>query len=128
VLAQDGEGQRAVKGGEALSPWITYPAALATVGGAALVLRLLAPLVGSTVPVSLFVLAVTLSAWLGGAGPGLLATVASLIVAHLFSLKPDAVLPITRASYAVRFALFALAGTAISVISEKKRRAAARAE
>jgi PAS domain S-box-containing protein len=122
-----GAGQRELKDGEGLSPWITYPAALVSVGGAAIILRLLAPWIGSTVPVSLFVLAVTLSAWLGGVGPGLLATAVSLIVAHLYSLKPDAVLPITRASYLVRFILFAVAGVAISVISEKRRRAAARA-
>jgi PAS domain S-box-containing protein len=92
------------------------------------VLRAVGPLVGNSVPMTLFVLAVTASAWIGGGGPGLLATLVSLVVAHLLSLKPDAVLPITPASYAVRLSLFALAGCAISVISEKRRRAAARAQ
>jgi PAS domain S-box-containing protein len=106
---------------------VTYPAALASVGGAVVVLRLLAPLIGNSVPVTVFVLAVTLSAWLGGIGPGLLATVVSLVVAQYLSLKPDSVLPVTRASYAVRLGLFGLVGTAISVISETRRRAGVRA-
>jgi PAS domain S-box-containing protein len=116
-----------VKAGAELPPWVTYPAALASVGGAVILLRLLAPFLGQGVPVTVFVLAVTLSAWLGGVGPGLLATAASLLVVHSLSLKPDTVLPITRSGYAVRLGLFALVGTAISVISETRRRAAARA-
>jgi PAS domain S-box-containing protein len=111
-----------------VSPWVTYPAAVASVGAAILVLRALQPLLGGSVPVTIFVLAVAASAWMGGMGPGLLATVASLVAVHLLSLKPDSVFAVTPSSYIVRLTLFALAGGAISMISETRRRATARAE
>jgi PAS domain S-box-containing protein len=73
------------------------------------------------------VLAITASAWIGGVGPGLLATLASIGVAHYFAIQPHDTLPVTPAGYAIRLALLGLAGIAISVISEKRRRAVAHA-
>jgi PAS domain S-box-containing protein len=88
---------------------------------------LLQPILGSDVPLTLFVLAVAASAWIGGAGAGLLATLGSVAAAHLLSVKPHAIVPITAAGYSLRLLLFAITGITISVISETRRRAAARA-
>jgi PAS domain S-box-containing protein len=68
------------------------------------------------------------SAWIGGVGPGLLATLASIVATHHLSIKPHDTLPITPSGYVICLALLALTGTAISVISEKRRRAAVRAQ
>jgi hypothetical protein len=103
--------------------WIAYLAAVAFVSVAALTLWLLQPVLGNSVPLTVFLAAVVASAWIGGAGPGLFATLASLIVAHALSLKPRATLAVTPAGYSVRMALFALAGGAISIVNEQRRRA-----
>ena len=95
--------------------------------GAVLAIWLLQPILGTDVPLTLFVLAVAASAWIGGVGPGLFATLASVVAAHVLSVKPHAVVPITAAGYSLRILLFAITGIAISVISETRRRAAARA-
>ncbi len=96
---------------------------MAFVALAALGLWLLQPILGNSVPLTVFLAAVMASAWIGGAGPGLLATLVSLIVAHALSLKPRATLPVTPAGYTVRMALFALAGCAISIVNEQRLRA-----
>jgi PAS domain S-box-containing protein len=92
-----------------------------------LVIWLLQPILGTDVPLTLFVLAVAASAWIGGVGPGLFATLASVVAAHFLSVKPHALIPITAAGYSLRLLLFAITGIAISVISETRHRAAARA-
>jgi len=92
-----------------------------------LVIWLLQPILGTDVPLTLFVLAVAASAWIGGVGPGLFATLASVVAAHFLSVKPHALVPITAVGYSLRLLLFALTGIAISVISETRHRAAARA-
>jgi PAS domain S-box-containing protein len=98
------------------------------VGAAAGIGWLLAPALGAGVPLMLFILAVTASAWLGGVGPGLLATLVSILAAQVLSLQPQNVVPITHLGHAIRIVLFGLAGISISVISETRRRAAARAD
>jgi PAS domain S-box-containing protein len=97
------------------------------VAAAVLVVWLLQPVLGTDVPFTLFVLAVAASAWVGGVGPGLFATLASVGAAHVLSVKPHAVLPITPAGYSLRLLLFALTGIAITAIIETRRRATARA-
>jgi PAS domain S-box-containing protein len=89
---------------------------------------LLQPILGTDVPLSLFVLAVAASAWIGGVGPGLFATLVSIAVAHVLSVRPHGNLPITHAGYGLRLALFAVVGCAVTFINEKRRRAALRAE
>ena len=108
-------------------PWRAYLAALAFVAGAGLVVWRLQPVLGTDVPLTLFVLAVAGSSWLGGVGPGLVATLLSLVAAEGLSLKPHAVVPITPTGDSLRLLLFAIAGIVISVINETRRRAATRA-
>ena len=98
------------------------------VAAAVLAWWLLRGWLGAQIPLTLFVLAVAGAAWIGGLGPGLLATLAALVVANAISLQPDETIPITAAGYSMRLALFAAAGIAVSVISENRRRATARAD
>src|SRR5207247_5878503 len=121
-----GGGRSALADGrqrELATSWIAYPAAVAFVALVTLGLWLLQPILGNSVPLTVFLVAIMASAWIGGAGPGLLATLVSLIVAHALSLKPRATVPVTPAGYAVRMALFALTGCAISILNERLRRA-----
>ncbi len=82
--------------------------------------NLLAPLVGQW-GFALFLLAVTVSAWHGGFGPGLLATALSAL-ASLYALP--AFLPSSTLTVAavVRLAVFLLVAVAISMLSEARRR------
>src|SRR5260221_1696383 len=101
---------------ERATSWTGYPAAVGFVALAALALWLSQPILGNSVPLTVFLVAVMASAWIGGAGPGLLATLVSLIVAHALFLAPRGPLPVTPVGQAVRIALFAPAGCAVSVL------------
>jgi PAS domain S-box-containing protein len=105
--------------------WARYALALALVGIAALALWSLGPLIGGDVPIILFVLPVAGAAWMGGVGPGLLATAVS--VAECVLLRPTAPIAIEPRAYWVRVVAFALVGLAISLVSEARRRALLRA-
>ncbi|HUG53860.1 MAG TPA: ATP-binding protein [Vicinamibacteria bacterium] len=112
----------------AIRPWLGYPIALAAVGAAGGLWWAMRPVLGSEFPLTFFVLAVAASAWIGGFGPGLLATLAALVAADVFSFSSSAALPITPAGHTIRLAIFAVAAVAISIASEKRRRAILRAE
>ena len=121
----DADGRPARTG---VSPWVGYPAALLFVAAATLARWLLLPLIGSGAPQTLFILAVAASAWVGGLGPGLLATLASLVVTNALAVQPNDSVAVTPAGYSVRLGLFALAGIALSILSELRRSAIRRAE
>ena len=102
--------------------------ALAAVAGAGLVCWRLQPVLGTEVPITVFALAVAAAVWLGGVGPGLFATLASVVVAHVLSVTADATMPITPVGHSLRLLIFALVGCAFTVLNEKRRRAATRAD
>jgi PAS domain S-box-containing protein len=95
------------------------------VGLAALAVSSLRPLTGGDIPIIVFVLPVGAAAWVGGFGPGLLATVLSL--AELVVLRPTSPVAMEPRSYWVRVAAFIVVGLAISLVSETRRRALLRA-
>jgi PAS domain S-box-containing protein len=109
--------------------WLRYAAAVGLVA-AAVTLRgwLLGNVLGAQVPFLPFVLPVALAAWLGGLGPGLLATVLGALTATYLFVEPVYSLRITGAPDAVRLGLFLVSGGVISVVCEQLRRAQARAE
>ena len=109
--------------------WRAYLAALAFVAGAGLVVWLLQPVLGTDVPLTLFVLAQALGK-LDDAVDHLQRAVErndALGAAHILSVKPHALVPITPVGYSLRLLLFAIVGIAITAINETRRRAAARA-
>src|SRR5687767_14188511 len=87
-----------------------YLVAVAAVGVATGLHWALHPHLNHDVRLTVFALAVVVAAWVGGAGPGLLATTLSVAAAMPLSLQPGAVVTITSASYLLRFVLFGILG------------------
>jgi PAS domain S-box-containing protein len=85
-----------------------YGLAVLLVGLALIIRLLLASLLGTRLPMLLFLPAVMLSAWFGGLGPGLLAIALSVLAGDLFLMNPaDAVVrPIPNRYW--RLGLFAI--------------------
>jgi len=102
------------------SLFLPYAIAVLTVA-LALLLTMLMPLIKEQTPSSLFLAAVTVSAWYGGLRFGLLATALSILILDYFLLYPIHVLSINLASFA-RLAAFALVALLISSISAVHRR------
>ncbi|HEV3168658.1 MAG TPA: DUF4118 domain-containing protein, partial [Isosphaeraceae bacterium] len=93
---------------------IAYCVAVLSVGTVLLLRLLLAPLVGLNFPLLLFLVAVVLSSWYGGFGPGLLATLLSALLGDYFLMGPDvADLGIMPGRF-TRLALFSLQGMILS--------------
>ena len=79
-------------------------------------------------PFSLFLAAVAVSAWYGGLGPGLLATILGGLCCATFFLPPFASPTIATITSAVRLVLFLLVAILISSLSATLREARHRAE
>lgn len=85
---------------------------------------ILSPLIGDRSPFGLFTLAVICSAWLGGLGPGLLATGLSILAGVVFFIAPNAL----TNQHLMLMVVFALNATLISIVCESLRRSRERAE
>src|SRR5260370_3516970 len=68
--------------------WSRYGVAVLSVVGAALLTSAIAPLFTCRAPVIPFTLAVMLSAWYGGLGPGLVATILGFFAVDYFFFPP----------------------------------------
>jgi PAS domain S-box-containing protein len=109
----------------ALARFGIVPLAVAT----ALLLRfLLWPLLGAELPFLLLWPAVMFSAWYGGFGPGLLATLLSALAAHTFLLEPRLAFVVSDPNGIMGMGLFVLLGVFISLLSERLRQAKRRLE
>ena len=104
-------------------PILRYGAAVLIVAGLALVRWLLDPLLGPGVPFILFFPAVMLSAWIGGLGPGVLATVLSAAVAWYLFLPPALSFKLASPPHALQLALFIILGLFITLGVEALHRA-----
>lgn len=74
-------------------------------------------------PTFSLVIAVLVSAWYGGLGPGLLATVLSLLVAIYFFVEPYYSFAIASLAYQYRLIRFTVIGVIISALSELRLQA-----
>ena len=81
------------------------------------------PVLGDRVLYMAFLPAVLIAAYLGGFGPGLLATSLGALAATYFLVEPLYSLEITSVQEAVALTLFVLVGTVISGLSESQLRA-----
>ena len=112
-----------------LRAWRRYPAtvsyvlAILSVGAALLIGRVLDHYF-STAPASLFISAITLTAWLGGLGPGLLATTLSLFAFKYYSVPPLHSLALETAD-APRLVVFLLTSIFVASLSAGQRKATA---
>ncbi len=85
---------------------------------------LLSNLMGDRSPFGVFTLAIICSAWLGGFGPGLFATVLSACGGVVFFIMPNAI----TSQHTALLVMFALNGVLISLVCESLRRSRQRAE
>ena len=100
-----------------------YATAIGLVG-LFLAIRLgLGDILGDTVPYLQFFPAIMLAAWLGGMGPGILASVLSALLARYFFLQPFHTWVLARTADAVSLPLFFLIGVSMSVVIDSLRRA-----
>ena len=92
--------------------------------GVATVLRLaISPLVGSSAPFTIFLLAVVVSAWSGGFWPGAVATVLGLVIGDLLFIEPKGTIVMLEPEHAIRSFSYLLVGLSISAVSEQWHRA-----
>ncbi len=103
-----------------------YGLAIAALLVAALLrIYVLAPFLGDRGPFSPFTLAILLAAWVGGLGPGLLATFLSLGISIGFFMPKDTILGTPQLAL---IAVFTTTGVLLSIVCESLRRARRRAE
>jgi PAS domain S-box-containing protein len=84
----------------------------------------LSPIVGDRSPLGLFTLAVIGSAWIGGLGPGLLATCLALIIGSVFFIAPEQI----NQTHITLMIIFTFNAVLISIVCESLRRSRQRAE
>lgn len=121
-----------VKGNQARSKvlpvyLIEYGVALLSVGVALGTTFTLGSYLAPT-PTSLFFIAVMVSAWYGGLGPGIVATVLSTLAIDYFLLKSSHALGIPNAGTLVRLGVFVVAALLINSLHEAQRTARRKAE
>jgi two-component system sensor histidine kinase/response regulator len=102
------------------SPLFRYGVAIGVTGLSLLVRWPLWPILGSQTPHMTFFPAVMISAYFGGFGPGLLATISGAFAAHYF--LGDTRFQIDTVQGAVSLTLFLLVGTVISGLTESLHR------
>ncbi|HEY7087581.1 MAG TPA: sensor histidine kinase [Tepidisphaeraceae bacterium] len=108
--------------------WMRYGAAIAAVGLTLVIKLLLIPIVSHDEPFVLFFAAVLVAAWIGGLGPGLLATALATIFNFYFFMEPYNNFAIANGEQAARLGLSVLEGVCISIICNKLQSARQRAE
>jgi len=113
---------------DADSVLLRYGLAVATVVLAALLKALLVPLTQEESPFLLFYFAILLSAWIGGRGPGLLATGLAAVAADYFFLSPYHSFAVDGTGQLVRLVVFLVEGTLLSLVISALRSARRRAE
>jgi PAS domain S-box-containing protein len=105
-----------------LSPVSRYGAAVALAAAAVLIRLALDPIWGLRLPYITLFPAVMLSAWIGGAGSGLLTTVLTAVAAEYFWIEPAGSWLVHDQTEFVGLGLFVGIGIFISVLNESWRR------
>jgi PAS domain S-box-containing protein len=105
-----------------LSPFSRYGAAVALVAAAILIRLALDPIWGLRLPYITLFPAIMLSAWIGGAGPGILTTVLTAAAAEYFWIEPTGSWAVHDKTEFVGLGLFVAIGLFISALNEAWRR------
>ncbi len=108
--------------------WLTRNGWALAASGLALLLALSLGRLIESGPFLLFLAAVTVSAWYGGLGPGLLATGVGALAGVYFFFAPTYSLQIANLNAAVQLTVFALVAVLISSLNANLRAAQRRAE
>ena len=93
-----------------------YGFAVVAVGLALIPKLMLEPVLGDESPFLLFLAAATITAWYGGIGPGVVATVGASVVSAYFFFPPYYSLVISDRAIATRLFVFVLEGVVISIV------------
>jgi PAS domain S-box-containing protein len=109
-----------------LSPVVRYGIAVVAAEAAILLRFALDPIWDVKLPFSFFYPAVMISAWVGGLGPGIIATILSAVAADFFWLKPIGSLSIGDPADAAGLLVFVAIGIVMSALNETWRYAAVR--
>lgn len=118
-------GRRGSIGGPWIaSGWARYGIALLLAAGGFIIRLMLHPLLGADTPILLSIIAVALAAWLAGFGPGVLATIVSLIGAVALYIPPWGREGILSLSQDLRLLLFLVTGIIVSGLTEAWYRSA----
>jgi PAS domain S-box-containing protein len=104
------------------APAFRYLIGVAAVGISILLRLALAPFLGDKFVYILYFPAVMFSAWYGGLGPGLLATMLTALYSATYLLPPVLTLQIHGAANALSLVIFVLIGVFISALNESARR------
>src|SRR5271157_211015 len=96
-----------------------YSLAVLTVLATGLLKQPIEAYIGHGPPFILFLPAVTLGAWYGGLGPGLLATILATMICAYFFLPPIGSLKVSSGNDLFRLVLFVLEATLTSVLMEQ---------
>jgi len=110
------------------SRWPMYVFAVLVSFSALVLHQSLAPQSGGRLMLILFMLPIVLSALLGGMGPGLASTVVVALVTDYFVIPPIASFRVAASQDLLQWFFLVVNGTAVSVLSEMLRVAAARVE
>jgi len=85
-------------------------------------IRVIVPLSATDAPLMLFIVAVTVAAWLGGFGCGVLATLLAAIIAAYRFMEPSYSFQLVRSSQWIALFVFMFEGVAISLLLEHMHR------
>jgi PAS domain S-box-containing protein len=120
--------QRPTMKKKAPSALLRYGMAPAAVLAALLMRFCLWPIIGYELPFLLLWPAISICAWYGGFGPGLVATLLSLVAAHVVLFESHIAFAMTDPNGVIGLGLFVLLGLSISVLGEMLRQAKRRLE
>ncbi len=98
------------------SPLLRYLAAVILVLLGLVLRLLLVPVIGDRSPFLIFIAPITIAAWYGGIGPGLISTLLSLVAIDYFFVPPVHSLFAYTLGVEVRMVIFALEGTVVSSV------------
>lgn len=104
--------------GRAVAPYMIAILMCATAGVAQ---QFLQPVLGGRFLLVIFPATVVLATWLGGVGPGLLATLVVAVIADYFFLPPLHTMRIDHPADAITFAVLVLAGLVVSLAMRRVR-------
>jgi K+-sensing histidine kinase KdpD len=98
-------------------PTFRYVVAIAAVLACTLIRWTLDQWLGPQAPFTVFFFGIMFSAFMGGLGPGLFATVLSLLASHYFFTEPRYILfALDRPHEPLTFAMYALVGVFVSIL------------
>jgi two-component system sensor histidine kinase KdpD len=127
VYVVSGSGEPAKHGNEVgkinrFANWQGYLEGLALVAVATLIGQLIHQLFTPTTIMGLYVLAVVITAYLGGLGPSIMASIVGVLAFDFFFIRPYLSFSVSDTQYIITFLVLLLVGIVISYLTARVRR------